>query len=1068
MQATNLTFILSLFLLTVLSPMASAKVVYPEAYAGLNPQAYHPITLVANKTGGLSYQWQNTLIEVPEAQLNKSATSANQSFIQNIKGGVIKATAGTNSLFGDMHVDNTHYILTTNQSGIWAVELPDHGVQYNDCGLDHQAEHTNLTAAAESTNSKAAGTIIDVLMLYDQAIADRYPGALLQARVDQYFFISNQAYANSGLDLAVRQVGLEQVGYDLDDANINLLNLLQSALSLGVGSHGLQNVPQLYADSGADLVIFLRTHNIETRGNCGIAFFPVSTAQSNFDPSYGVNIMADGMSSWSVCTDQLMVHEIGHNLGAGHHNESQQNRYIPDAAGFAKLGQFGTVMGSFGTGQPDRFLELDYFSNPAVQCGGGPCGIEGQFNNVNVINQLKGPVSAYQAAVSPAPLPPDFTTALIDQDGDGVLDRDDEFPFDANESIDSDGDGVGDISDVFPALASEQIDTDSDGIGNNSDFDDDGDGILDVDDAFPLNPNEVSDSDQDGYGDISDAFVFEASEHLDSDNDNIGNNDDIDDDNDGVADLDLVGQDILVISVGNNRILRFDAQTGLSKGLEVLPEDGLFTFQSDLTYDDFTNQLFFTSASSVQLMDLQDPYGSPSVLIPPYANTGAQLGTGFPTALHVSNDRNLITAKLRGTSLDAYSYSNIDKPSQFFYAGLNGVNSENIIAIKQHQEHIYLLGLETEIYRGQVNGGTFASLGVADKTWLVDPYDFVITDDDRLLHTDQGRNKVVITDLSDVSFGGIFADLVPLGYSNPTGIDLTNDGRVLVTATDQNAILSFDLDTGEFLGTLVAGFGLNQPHKLLVVPQLKDRFHKDADKVLRPNAGNWYNPATAGRGFNIGIFNNRLQVLWFTFDEDGLPVWYTSAGLLDGHNYSAELLRSELINGTPEFEIVGQLEIEFINERQATVDWQIGAFSDSEPLEWFQFSLEPELEYLTGMWSRPDTPGWGLAVTTNGDKTVSIPFVFDDNGQPRWAISDVATGKQPFVFNMGTSFSDSLCPSCTGNTPPEITLSGTMGLDLSDQAYWDSDITWPDPIPGSWLLDQTELVRISSAATRPR
>ena len=76
-----------------------------------------------------------------------------------------------------------------------------------------------------------AGTVIDVLVLHDQAIADRYPGELLQTRVDQYFNVSNQTYANSNIDLAIRQVGLEQISYDFNDTNEGLRDLIIQTLS---------------------------------------------------------------------------------------------------------------------------------------------------------------------------------------------------------------------------------------------------------------------------------------------------------------------------------------------------------------------------------------------------------------------------------------------------------------------------------------------------------------------------------------------------------------------------------------------------------------------------------------------------------------------------------------------------------------------------------------------------------------------------------------------------------------------------------------------------------------------
>ncbi|MEO7659744.1 MAG: hypothetical protein ABIV48_09030, partial [Pyrinomonadaceae bacterium] len=93
-----------------------------------------------------------------------------------------------------------------------------------------------------------------------------------------------------------------------------------------------------------------------------------------------------------------------------------------------------------------------------------------------------------------------------DTDGDGQADCTDP---------DDDNDGVLDANDAFPLDPNESVDTDNDGIGNNADPDDDNDGVLDENDAFPLDPNESVDTDGDG----------------------IGNNADTDDDGDGVPDV---------------------------------------------------------------------------------------------------------------------------------------------------------------------------------------------------------------------------------------------------------------------------------------------------------------------------------------------------------------------------------------------------------------------------------------------------------------------------------------------------------------------------------------------------
>lgn len=151
----------------------------------------------------------------------------------------------------------------------------------------------------------------------------------------------------------------------------------------------------------------------------------------------------------------------------------------------------------------------------------------------------------------------------LDDDGDGVNDNEDEFPYDASESADFDQDGIGDNADTdddndgvedefddFPFDDSEYNDNDGDGLGDISDTDDDNDGVIDSNDAFPFDDSEYADFDADGVGnnedldddndgavDSVDAFPFDDSETVDTDGDGIGNNTDSDDDNDGTLDV---------------------------------------------------------------------------------------------------------------------------------------------------------------------------------------------------------------------------------------------------------------------------------------------------------------------------------------------------------------------------------------------------------------------------------------------------------------------------------------------------------------------------------------------------
>ena len=141
------------------------------------------------------------------------------------------------------------------------------------------------------------------------------------------------------------------------------------------------------------------------------------------------------------------------------------------------------------------------------------------------------------------------------------VDTDDDLICDLVDS-DDDGDGVEDEFDAFPLDPTETLDTDGDGIGDNTDTDDDADGYSDEDEisncdseSDPLDDTSTpldfdsdlicdwldTDIDNDGHLDIGalgnvDLFPYNVNEWFDNDLDGIGDNADLDDDNDLLTD----------------------------------------------------------------------------------------------------------------------------------------------------------------------------------------------------------------------------------------------------------------------------------------------------------------------------------------------------------------------------------------------------------------------------------------------------------------------------------------------------------------------------------------------------
>ena len=155
----------------------------------------------------------------------------------------------------------------------------------------------------------------------------------------------------------------------------------------------------------------------------------------------------------------------------------------------------------------------------------------------------------------------------VDTDGDGLGDFQD---------ADDDNDGIADEDDAFPTDPTESSDFDSDGIGDNADDDDDNDGLSDFDETTAGTDAFDADSDDDGYADGEDDLPTDGTEWLDTDGDGLGNNEDTDDDNDGIADL------VEVESTGTNPLNKDSDSDGVDDAIDIFPLDASESIDTDV------------------------------------------------------------------------------------------------------------------------------------------------------------------------------------------------------------------------------------------------------------------------------------------------------------------------------------------------------------------------------------------------------------------------------------------------------------------------------------------------------
>ena len=654
-------------------------------------------------------------------------------------------------------------------------------------------------------------TIVDIMMLYANDVAEQYPDGLADTLMNQLVVKANQAFVDSDIDVQLRLVHRQFVNYS-QPSNFIALEDLRFALDDDAATQtdsSLSNVATLREQYGADLVSMIRVHNLNERGVCGIAYFPQSVAD------IVINISNVGISGGSNCINTF-THEIGHNFGAGHQfRDGKSVGAQPSAGAYIVPGKFNTVMSSIGTGDVNRNYALNRFSNPRLNCASVTCGDPQQADNAATVNFFALYNAALRDAVSSAQVsPPPLSSS--DSDGDGTIDLYDAFPFNAAEDADTDNDGVGDNTDVFPNDAAEWADADNDGIGNNADQDDDNDGVADTQDALPFDATESKDSDGDGVGDNRDQLPFNAQDVTDVDSDGIGNRFDYDNDNDGVDDFDRRPdgkQQLIVVNAGSGSIQAFNLpEAELADTLYQAPVGG-FSFRSDII-DLGAGQLGFIQFSDVLRLDRHNK--TVDTMLQRFS-----LSTNFAGHLLKTGDSQLqsrlyVSNGFIPSYVDVFQFANSATSSVARLSDNNAVYRDTLSLNASH--NLLVRRDRNQLLRYPVAGAVPQLTLWAQDTGLDKPEHLARLADGSILVTNAGSRNVTRFTASG-QYSGVFISAGSGGLGMPACIAVDNAGDVYLCSSDTNQVLKYSGNNGAPIGVFASAdsAGLNEPVAIAIV-----------------------------------------------------------------------------------------------------------------------------------------------------------------------------------------------------------------------------------------------------------
>ncbi|MDX1555544.1 MAG: hypothetical protein R3212_05915 [Xanthomonadales bacterium] len=195
-----------------------------------------------------------------------------------------------------------------------------------------------------------------------------------------------------------------------------------------------------------------------------------------------------------------------------------------------------------------------------------------------------------------------------------------------------------------------------------------------------------------------------------------------------------------------------------------------------------------------------------------------------------------------------------------------------------------------------------------------------------------------------------------------------------------------------------------------------------------PAPGLWADLSKPGSGFEINRVGDRHYLVWTTYEDNGMPVWYFSETVrLVRDGWKANLLKfSRDSRGAITSVRAGEVVLSSRSTTQMLFSWRLDGASGSAVYRYLAGTCEAGALGHTGTWFDPASPGFGLSLLDLGLRQAAVFYFYDLNGNARWVFLNFPSGPgltEAWLFNEGS------CPGCAYRSPRRNTI-GTAQLGL--------------------------------------
>jgi hypothetical protein len=213
-----------------------------------------------------------------------------------------------------------------------------------------------------------------------------------------------------------------------------------------------------------------------------------------------------------------------------------------------------------------------------------------------------------------------------------------------------------------------------------------------------------------------------------------------------------------------------------------------------------------------------------------------------------------------------------------------------------------------------------------------------------------------------------------------------------------------------------------------------------------------------GYEFNQGGVNRVL--VWYTYDEAGLPAWYIANNAVStGNIWTADLMRFTNDGSDQQFVPVGKVAVALLGENDAMFSYTLFGLSGTERMQPISLQTCPQVNgsepSYTGLWYRGVSGLGGASVLVSAITQSQIHYLFDADGTPRWLYAQDLVSPEPTNSELPILQLKGYCAVCQASAISSQTV-GVLERSFSNETAgtWNLDYLFMAPLGGS--VDRTD------------